>query len=149
MLGNITQVEAMKAISPIWMTESIVTREFYKRKRVVAEIKKGVKSSSFEGAYVKQPEPGLKEWIATFDFASLYPSAMRQWNISPESFKGRNIDVKDGWIKTASGAVFDNSEDSVLRTILTDFFNQRKVSKNKSFEIELELDILEKKLVEK
>lgn len=144
MLGNITRVEAMKAISPIWMTEAIVTREFYKRKRVVAEIKKGVKSGSFEGAYVKQPEPGLKEWIATFDFASLYPSAMRQWNISPESFKGKNVDVKEGWIKTASGAVFDNKEDSVLRTILTDFFGQRKVSKNKSFELEKEIFELEK-----
>ena len=149
MLGNITRVEAMKAISPIWMTEAIVTREFYKRKRVVAEIKKGVKSGSFEGAYVKQPEPGLKEWIATFDFASLYPSAMRQWNISPESYKGKNIDVKEGWIKTASGAVFDNKDDSVLRTILTDFFGQRKVSKNKSFELEKEIDYLEKLMVSK
>ena len=139
MLGNITKVEAMKAISPIWMTEAIVTREFYKRKRVVAEFKKNSKNSSFEGAYVKTPEPGLHEYIATFDFASLYPSTMRQWNISPESFKGKHIPLQEGWVKTASGAVFDNSQDSVFRTVLTEFFGRRKQSKSKSFEIELEI----------
>jgi DNA polymerase elongation subunit (family B) len=149
MLGNITRVEAQKAISPIWMTEAIVTREFYKRKRVVGEIKKGIKNQAFEGAYVKQPEPGMHEWIATFDFASLYPSAMRQWNISPESFKGKNIDLRDGCIKTASGSVFDNTEDSVLRTVLTDYFGRRKESKNKSFELEKEIDFLKKILVSK
>jgi DNA polymerase elongation subunit (family B) len=149
MLGNVTRVEALRAISPIWMTEAIVTREFYKRKRVVAEIKKGVKTTSFEGAYVKQPEPGMHEWIATFDFASLYPSTMRQWNISPETFRGKNVDLRDGWIKTASGSVFDNSEDSILRTVLTDYYSRRKQSKNKSFELEKEIDFLQKVLSSK
>lgn len=148
MLGNVTRVEAQKAFSPIWMTEAIVTREFYKRKRVVAEIKKGVKTGSFEGAYVKQPIPGIYEWIATFDFASLYPSAMRQWNISPETNKGKNVDLKEGWIKTASGSVFDNSHDSVMRCILTEFYSKRKESKNKSFELEKEIDDLEKALLQ-
>jgi DNA polymerase elongation subunit (family B) len=149
MLGNVTRVEALKAFSPIWMTEAIVTREFYKQKMVVAEIKKGVKNSSFEGAYVKQPNPGLYEWIATFDFASLYPSTMRQWNISPESFKGKNLDLQEGWIKTASGSVFDNTEDSVLRRILTDYYSQRKVAKKKSFDLEKEIDYLQKVLQSK
>lgn len=149
MLANVTRVEMQKAFSPIWMTEAIVTREFFKRKRVVAEIKKATKTGSFEGAYVKQPQPGLHEAIATFDFASLYPSTMRQWNISPEAYKGKNADVKEGWIKTASGAVFDNSQDSVMRTILTDFYAKRKQSKDKSFELEKEIAFLEKLVVQK
>ena len=149
MLGNITRVEALKAFSPIWMTEITMAREFYARKMVVAEIKKGVKDQSFEGAYVKQPDVGLHQFIATFDFASLYPSTMRQWNISPETYKGKNVDLKEGWIKCASNAVFDNVEDSVMRTILTRFFNMRKESKKKSFEIAKEIDHLEKLLVHK
>lgn len=149
MLGNVTRVEAQKAFSPIWMTEAIVTREFFKRKRVVAEIKKATKNGSFEGAYVKQPVPGLYEAVATFDFASLYPSAMRQWNISPESYKGKNVDLKEGWIKTASGAVFDNTQDSVMRNILTNFYGKRKESKKKSFELEKEIDYLQQILVQK
>jgi DNA polymerase elongation subunit (family B) len=149
MLGNVTRVEAQKAFSPIWMTEAIVTREFYKRKRVVAEIKKATKNGSFEGAYVKQPIPGLYEAVASFDFASLYPSAMRQWNISPESYKGKNVDLKEGWIKTASGAVFDNAQDSVMRNILTNFYGKRKESKKKSFELEKEIDYLQQILLQK
>jgi DNA polymerase elongation subunit (family B) len=152
MLGNVTRVEAMKAFSPIWMTEAIATRVFYSRKRVVAEIKKGVKNSSFEGAYVKQPKPGLYEAIATFDFASLYPSTMRQWNISPETFKGKGSEIEElqeGWIRTASGAIFDNTEDSVFRSILTEYYSKRKESKGKSFELAKEIDYLEKKLLEK
>ena len=149
MLANVTRVEIQKAFSPIWMTEAIVTREFFKRKRVVADIKKGVKANSFEGAYVKQPEPGLHEAIATFDFASLYPSTMIQWNISPEAYKGKNLDLKPGWIKSASGAVFDNSQDSMMRSILKEFYGKRKESKKKSFDLEKEIDFLEKILVQK
>ncbi|WVX87536.1 DNA polymerase [Vibrio phage EniLVp02] len=36
------------------------------------------------GAFVKAPKPGLYEDILSFDFTSLYPSIIRQCNISPE-----------------------------------------------------------------
>ena len=151
MLGNVTHVEAQKAFSPIWMTESIMIREFYKRKQVIAEVKKGSKNESFEGAYVKDPRKGLFQHLATFDFASLYPSTMRQWNISPESFIGKGIDIPEGkdWIKTASGAVFDNSRDSIMRSMLTNFYALRKESKKHSFDIEKEVDVLKKILKQK
>jgi len=143
MLGNITRVEALKAFSPIWMTEIVLAREFYAKGKVVAEMNKATKTSGFEGAYVKKPEVGLHEHIAIFDFASLYPSTMKQWNISPEMYKGKNVELKPGWIKTASGSVFDNNSDSVMRTTLEDFYAQRKVAKKKSFDIEKEIDELE------
>lgn len=151
MLANVTRVEAQKAFSPIWMTESILIREFYKRKRVIAEVKKGSKNESFEGAYVKDPKKGLHQHLATFDFASLYPSCMRQWNISPETYIGKNIDIPEGkdWITTASGGVFDNSRDSVMRTVLASFYSKRKESKNKAFAIEKEIDNLRKILRDK
>lgn len=150
MLGNVTRVEALKAFSPIWMTEAIVTREFYKRKRVVIDThRSNTKAGSFEGAYVKKPIPGLYEDLSIFDFASLYPNTMVQWNISPESFKGRNIDPGPTEVKTASGSVFDNSEDSVLRSVLLTYYGMRKESKKKSFDIEKELDVLKRVLTEK
>lgn len=151
MLGNVTRVEAQRAFGPIHMTESIMIREFYRRKRVIAEVKKGSKDQSFEGAYVKDPRKGLHQYLATFDFASLYPSTMRQWNISPETFMGKGIEIPEGksWIKTASGAVFDNSSDSVMRTILSSFYTKRKQSKSKALEIEKEVDQLNKLLRQK
>jgi DNA polymerase elongation subunit (family B) len=151
MLGNVMRVEAQKAYSPIWMTESLMVREFYKRKRVIAEVKKGSKSHAFEGAYVKDPRKGLHRYLATFDFASLYPSTMRQWNISPETFLGKNIeaDSTKKIIVTASGAVFDNSDDSVMRTILSDLYKKRRDSKHIASEIEKEVEFLKKALLQK
>ena len=43
------------------------------------------KTSAFEGAYVKEPQVGLHNWVASFDLNSLYPHLMMQYNISPET----------------------------------------------------------------
>ena len=43
------------------------------------------KSSAFEGAYVKEPQVGKHDWVASFDLDSLYPHLMMQYNISPET----------------------------------------------------------------
>jgi DNA polymerase elongation subunit (family B) len=48
--------------------------------RVVKE-----KTEAFEGAYVKEPQVGLHDWVASFDLNSLYPHLMMQYNISPET----------------------------------------------------------------
>jgi DNA polymerase elongation subunit (family B) len=55
-------------------------------------------SNDFEGAFVKDPIPGLYEWTFDEDMAALYPNAMRTLNISPETKIGR-IDNWDA-IKT-------------------------------------------------
>lgn len=47
------------------------------------EIKR--KDGMFEGAYVKDPQVGMHDWVASFDLNSLYPHLMMQYNISPET----------------------------------------------------------------
>lgn len=42
----------------------------------------------FTGAYVKDPVPGLYEWIYSLDLQSLYPSIIMSLNISPETKAG-------------------------------------------------------------
>jgi DNA polymerase elongation subunit (family B) len=65
-------------------------------------------SNDFAGAYVKDPIPGLYEWIFDEDMASLYPSIIRTLNISPETKIGRVEnwdDVKDiFWSNSLSNA---------------------------------------------
>ena len=39
----------------------------------------------FAGAFVKEPKPGLYEWIYSLDLQSLYPSIIMSLNISPET----------------------------------------------------------------
>ena len=43
------------------------------------------KDSAFEGAYVKEPQVGLHNWVASFDLNSLYPHLLMQYNLSPET----------------------------------------------------------------
>ena len=43
------------------------------------------KDSAFEGAYVKDPQIGMHNFVASFDLNSLYPHLMMQYNISPET----------------------------------------------------------------
>jgi len=37
------------------------------------------------GGYVKIPHPGMYKWVCSFDAASLYPSIILQYNMSPET----------------------------------------------------------------
>lgn len=39
----------------------------------------------FEGAFVKEPKRGLFGWMLSFDYTSLYPSIMRQWNFGVDT----------------------------------------------------------------
>ena len=43
------------------------------------------KDTAFEGAYVKDVQVGLHDFVASFDLNSLYPHLMMQYNISPET----------------------------------------------------------------
>ena len=65
-------------------------------------------SNEFAGAYVKDPIPGLYEWVFDEDMASLYPSIIRTLNISPETKVGRveNWDAvkNDFWTDSFSNA---------------------------------------------
>ena len=43
------------------------------------------KDGYFEGAFVKDPQVGKHDWVASFDLNSLYPHLIQQYNISPET----------------------------------------------------------------
>jgi DNA polymerase elongation subunit (family B) len=45
----------------------------------------------YAGGYLKDPVPGLYEWVIDLDFTSLYPSIIRSLNIGIETFVGRII----------------------------------------------------------
>lgn len=42
-----------------------------------------------KGAYVLYPQTGLHNWVGSIDINSLYPSAIRSINISPETLRGQ------------------------------------------------------------
>jgi DNA polymerase elongation subunit (family B) len=148
-LGNISHVEATRAYSPIWMAEAAMARENCKRNRVFPKADTSKKKrEEYEGAFVHEPRTGLYEWVTSFDFASLYPTVMRQWNISPESYvkniaPGEEVDLEK-YIKTASGAIFSREEESVFKSILVEYYGKRKAAKKIAQEVEREIAELQK-----
>jgi len=148
-LGKVTKCELSKVFSPIALTETVMTEEFYKRGKVFPVSGKAKPSRGhYEGAYVFTPKKGIYEWVASFDFASLYPTIMRQWNMSPESFikkeKKKRNEYEDAYTYSSSGGIFDNKEDSVFRVMLSKYYGKRKDAKNKKEDVEHEIDELKK-----
>jgi DNA polymerase elongation subunit (family B) len=143
-LGNITKVEAMSAFSPILMLEATLVRYAYRRGQVFPKKEEMKQGEGYEGAFVFEPIPNMYEWVVSFDFASLYPSIMRQFKLSIENFlfKDKNYTPKANEIKAANGAVFDASYEPLISEILTDYYNQRKETKKVSINAEKEADAL-------
>jgi DNA polymerase elongation subunit (family B) len=67
------------------MWDAIVYNYLKRKNIVIPPMKRGEKNSQYEGAYVKEPKPGLYNWVASFDLNSLYPHLIMQYNISMET----------------------------------------------------------------
>ena len=67
------------------MWDSLTYSYLLQQKIIVPPREVQDKDSAFEGAYVKEPQVGLHNWVASFDLNSLYPHLMMQYNISPET----------------------------------------------------------------
>ena len=67
------------------MWDALIYNYLLDKNIIVPPKEKKHKSSAFEGAYVKVPQVGLHNWVASFDLNSLYPHLMMQYSISPET----------------------------------------------------------------
>ena len=154
-LANITQMPLYKAASPVAVTESIMARKLAEQgMRIGTERKEdGEKDGQYVGAYVKEPILGFYEGVSAFDFASLYPSIMRQFNISPDAFVEQvpKSEVtkrrKDTNVIVCDNGVVYSKEDSILKKILGDLYDQRKNYKQMSYEYFAKADKLKKRLL--
>jgi len=154
-LATITRMPLYKASSPVAITESLLARKLAEtNKKIGIEFGKGdsLKDGKFEGAFVKEPIVGYYSGVSAFDFASLYPSIMRQFNISPESYieqvpESENTQRRkdENVIVCENGVVF-KKEDSILKKILSDLYAQRKDYKKTSYMYFEKAHELEKKL---
>jgi len=60
-----------------------------------------------EGAYVLEPKIGLHSWVGSIDITSLYPSAIRAINISPETLRGQFVDDVRAAEEIAKGSMVE------------------------------------------
>lgn len=86
--------------------------------RVVTKLKGTPKEENLDwinekliGAYVKKPVPGLWNWVACCDFASLYPSTIITCNLSIENYIGK---LKSGTFNISKNLSNGKSEGSLV-----------------------------------
>jgi DNA polymerase elongation subunit (family B) len=81
---------------------AIVNYCHYEINRIVPD-RWDTRDGKIQGAYVLFPQRGLHKWICSIDINSLYPSAIRAINISPETVIGQfENNIKD-WTKIYEG----------------------------------------------
>lgn len=79
---------------------------------------------SYEGAFVLEPARGLHENVACLDFASMYPTIMVKFNISPDTLvKG---ECEDCYVAPEVGHKFRKKPDGFFKRILTMLIERRR-----------------------
>jgi len=155
-LSNICKIGLYKASSPVAITESFLSRALRAEGKMMAtNWNETKKTGQYVGAYVKTPVVGKHRGVACFDYASLYPSIMRQFNISPDVYieklsksqiESKRKQLAGKSIITSNGCVFNASEPSILNKVLTDLYAKRKEYKKKSFEYKMCVAACQEKL---
>jgi len=67
------------------MWDNIIYNYLKKRNIVIPPKERTAKDAKYAGAYVKEPKPGVYDWVVNFDLNSLYPHLIMQYAISPET----------------------------------------------------------------
>lgn len=68
----------------------------------------------YAGGYLKDPVPGLYEWVIDLDFTSLYPSIIRSLNIGIETLVGRIVNNDKYDNQWSLDELMDMGEDDLI-----------------------------------
>ena len=109
------------------------------------------KKQKFMGAYVKEPQVGMHNWVVSFDLNSLYPHLIMQYNISPETYNGitmdtvnvdkmlnKEVEIEGNFATTPNGARFSKNKQGFLPEILENLYDERVLWKKKMIEFQKE-----------
>lgn len=89
-----SRVNFQDTFKQVRLWDALMYYDLYERKIAIPLKHTTHKGTQYAGAYVKDPIVGKHSWVVSFDVNSLYPSIMRQWNISPD----RHLPIE--WLKS-------------------------------------------------
>jgi DNA polymerase elongation subunit (family B) len=137
------------------MWDNIIYTYLKKRDIVIPPRNKERKDEKYAGAYVKEPIPGMYDWVVSFDLNSLYPHLIMQYNISPETLLEErhptvNVDkilnhnltfemYKD-YAVCANGAMYRKDVRGFLPELMEKIYNERVIFKKKMLAAEQEYE---------
>ena len=124
-LDDITRMGRGKQVDWLLLSEAFKLKELAPNPRE--------KGESYEGAFVLEPARGLHENVVCLDFASMYPSIMISFNISPDTLTFYGDDC---YVAPEVGHRFRKKPDGFFKKILKMLIEKRKEIKKIMKEID-------------
>ncbi len=143
------------------MWDTIIYNYLKKRNIVIPPKDKSEKNERYAGAYVKEPVPGVYDWVASFDLNSLYPHLMMQYNISPETLieerhpkasvdnvlnKEVDFSAYEQYSVCANGAMYRKDKRGFLPELMDVMYEDRKIYKKKMLKSKQKLVDIEEEM---
>jgi len=130
--------------SQVRMWDTMIYNYLKDRDIVVPPRRGSKKDEKYAGAYVKEPVPGLYDWVVSFDLNSLYPHLIMQYNISPETLVEtrhptatvdkllrQEISIDGKYCVCANGAQYRKDIHGFLPEIMQKIYDERTIYKKR------------------
>ena len=143
------------------MWDVLIHNELIGKDIVIPQKKRNWKDS-FMGAYVKEPVPGMYNWVVSFDLASLYPHLIMQYNIGPETLIDGMVspetleDMIAGntrntteYSMAANGHFFTRDKQGFLAIMMERMYDERKRFKGMMLEEEGNMELIKEEMMKR
>jgi DNA polymerase elongation subunit (family B) len=146
----------------IW--DNIIYNYLKKRNVVIPPKDRTEKNDKYAGAYVKEPVPGVYDWIVNFDLNSLYPHLIMQFNVSPETLLDErcpnvsvdkilnqevSFEMYSNYAVCPNGAMYRKDVRGILPELMEKMYNERVIFKKKMIEAKKQYEKTKTKELEK
>jgi DNA polymerase elongation subunit (family B) len=150
--------------SQVRMWDTIIYNYLKERNIVIPPKERSDKDSKYAGAYVKEPNPGIYDWVVSFDLNSLYPHLIMQYNISPETLLEErhpsanverilneeiNFELYKDYAVCPNGAMFRKDVRGFLPELMEKIYKDRTIYKKKMLAAKQEYEKKKTKELEK
>jgi len=141
--------------SQVRMWDNIIYVYLSKRNLVIPPKHESRKDNKYAGAYVKEPIPGIYDWVVSFDLNSLYPHLIMQYNLSPETLLdhrhptatvdrllNNEIDISymEGKTLCANGTYYDTTKRGFLPELMDKIYQERTIYKKRMLKAKQEYE---------
>tara|TARA_A200000159_G_scaffold50877_1_gene47046 strand:- start:263 stop:2758 length:2496 start_codon:yes stop_codon:yes gene_type:complete len=137
------------------MWDTIIYNYLKKKGIVIPPKVSSNKDEKYAGAYVKEPIPGVYDWVVSFDLNSLYPHLIMQYNISPETLLDErhpttsvdkilgeqiNFEMYKDYAVCANGAMFRKDKKGFLPELMEKMYGERVIFKKRMLKAKQEYE---------
>jgi len=140
--------------SQVRMWDNIIYVYLSKRNLVIPPKQESRKDNKYAGAYVKEPIPGIYDWVVSFDLNSLYPHLIMQYNLSPETLKpsrhptvtidrmlNKEVELNlVGETVCANGTLYDTGTRGFLPELMDKIYQERTIYKKRMLKAKQEYE---------